>query len=136
MSKLTKTVQTKIVEALSNGVTRTDAAAYAGIGRQTLYDWLAKGTGDKPREPYKGFAKAVEEAEAGVVMTIMRELMHVGMSGQRDQWKALTWMMERRFPKQWAQVNRHEVTGKDQEPVKVDVLQKLREHYGMDDKDE
>ena len=50
--------ETRILQAIRAGATRTDAARYGGIGRRTLYDWLGN----------ERFAERVEEAESHAVV--------------------------------------------------------------------
>jgi hypothetical protein len=40
---LTADMQRRICQAVADGNTRTDAATAAGVGRSTLFRWLAKG---------------------------------------------------------------------------------------------
>ncbi len=40
--------QVAVLESLLAGKTATDAAAAAGIGRRTLYNWLARTTASRP----------------------------------------------------------------------------------------
>jgi hypothetical protein len=45
-SKLTPEVEARLLQALSVGAFRKTAAAYAGIGRSTLYRWVEQGEAD------------------------------------------------------------------------------------------
>jgi transposase-like protein len=69
--KLTPETQTEIVNALATGVYIETAAATAGISKNTLYDWIRKGTRLKAKEQltegeekYVAFSDAVKKAMA------------------------------------------------------------------------
>lgn len=38
------------------------------------------------------------------------------------QWQAAAWRLERKHPKRWARTDKHEISGRDGEPVKVDQV--------------
>lgn len=66
-TKLTDSVQSKLVKLISTGVTVVDACSVVGIGERTFYDWMERGeTGD---EAFAQFSQAVSRArnEAKVV---------------------------------------------------------------------
>ena len=64
-----------ILNALGLGNTRIDAAAYAGVHRDTFYDWLANPT----------FSDAVEKAEAEAKV---RAVGHIIRAAQAGTWQA------------------------------------------------
>lgn len=63
-TKLTDTVQDIIVTAIRAGNYLETAAACAGIGKETFYEWLRKGARSKEQTIYKDFSDAVCEALA------------------------------------------------------------------------
>ncbi len=84
--------QEAILKALRLGNTRTTAAAYAGVSRETLYAWM--------RESLT-FSDAVIEAEASA------EVGHVeciAKAASKGSWMASAWWLERRRPKQWREI--------------------------------
>ena len=97
-SKLTAEVQQRIVDAIAAGNYMETAAHYAGIHKDTLYEWLKRGrAAKKGDETYTAFAQAVEEALARAeirdVALIARAAEHV--------WQAAAWRLERRYPEKW-----------------------------------
>jgi len=56
---LTPALLETLAEAFRSGVSREDAACAAGIGRQTLYDWIARGKRET-KGPYRELAAAAE----------------------------------------------------------------------------
>lgn len=109
---LTPEVQELIIEALRKGNYRDTAAALAGVTRQTLWNW--EQWGKEGRAPYKDFFDALEMAEAQAEATLLEEIRtaapaQTGLTGP-DLWQAKAWLMERRWPKRWAQRVRTAVT--------------------------
>lgn len=91
------------------------AAAWAGISKDTLYNWLKKGARSR-RGKFRAFAEAMEKAQAEAEM---RDIQTIGQAALSGNWQASAWRLERKFPKKWGRVDRSEVTGKDGGPVEV-----------------
>jgi transposase len=103
--KLTPETQTEIVNALATGVYIETAAATAGISKNTLYDWIRKGTRLKAKEQltegeekYVAFSDAVKKAMAD---SEMRDVALIARAAQTN-WTAAAWHLERKYPKRWA----------------------------------
>lgn len=94
--KLTPEVQAAIVQALGVGATHEHACQFAGIGHDTFYAWLKKGSEGKT--PFSEFSEAVKkaEAQAGVGW-----LAQIETAARQGQWQAAAWKLERRYPKVW-----------------------------------
>jgi transposase-like protein len=89
--------QKAVLAALSAGNTRRAAAAAAGISKQTLYVWLQEPT----------FSDRVAGAESEAEIAWQKS---IATAGEKD-WRALAWMMERRFGQDWRE--RKEVNFRD-----------------------
>lgn len=91
-SKLTDTIKQRIIEVISVGGNKTLAAKYAGVCRQTLHDWLARGEKQK-NGVYRDFLDEFRRAEA------RPELLAMGMVQQAiengDLYSA-RWYLEKR----------------------------------------
>lgn len=109
-SKLNKDVQDKIVSAIRLGNYIETAAAYAGINKDTLYDWLKRGQREKEKKAkdpnyqipkyerkFVAFSDAVEKALAEAEM---RDVMII-YEAAKEQWQAAAWRLERKFPDRW-----------------------------------
>lgn len=94
--KLTPELQQKIVDAIRMGAYIETAAAYAGINKSTLYDWMKRGARAKSGK-YKEFSNAVEKALAE---SEMRDLAVIAKAS-RENWQAAAWRLERKFPDRW-----------------------------------
>lgn len=115
-SKFTEATRKAILEGIEAGLPLNQAAGRAGVGRRTVYDWLAKGA-ENPDGSYADFALAVEEANANAAFDAVEELRKAG----RDDWRASLAYLERRFPEEWSRRERHEVTGADGAPIKIEL---------------
>lgn len=100
-TKLTPEIQAKIVEALRAGNYIETAAAYAGINKTTLYDWLKRGARDKSG-PYHTFSNAVEKAMADAEM---RDVLLIA-NAAKENWQAAAWRLERKYPDKWGRKDR------------------------------
>ena len=108
-TKLTSEVQEQIVTAIRAGNYIETAAAYAGIDKSTLYDWLRRGA-RSPRGPYRGFSNAVKKALAEAEV---RDVALIAKAGTKE-WQAAAWRLERKFPDRWGRrdwTHLHEVDG-------------------------
>lgn len=94
--KLTPELQQKIVDAIRMGAYIETAAAYAGINKSTLYDWMRRGARAKSGK-YKEFSNAIEKALAE---SEMRDLAVIAKAS-RENWQAAAWRLERKFPDRW-----------------------------------
>lgn len=130
-----------IVEAVEAGVPVGAAARAAGIPKQTVSAWLARGSREQ-RGPFRDFADSVARARARATARNLVELRRAARGGQILQrltetiehengsvttktterwtapdWRANAWWLERQFPEEFAKVERHEVSGPDGGPI-------------------
>lgn len=129
-TKLNSEIQNKIVTAIRAGNYIETAAAYAGISKSTLYDWLRRGEREKQRveknpryrirkseKPYVEFSDAVEKALAEAEI---RDVAIIAKAAE-EHWQAAAWRLERKFPERWGRKDRHEITGRDGGPIEVEA---------------
>ena len=96
-SKYTAERVKRITDALTAGNTRKASAQYAGIGENTLGDWLRR---------YRDFRDAVLRAEAAA------EVAHVAciaQAGRKGDWRASLAWLERRRAAEWGRIDRIEL---------------------------
>lgn len=111
-TSLTPEVAETILAAVRAGNYKATACAAAGIHRDTLNDWEHRGA--RGEEPYREFSDALQKAEAESEVELLREIRSaqpavVQVQGA-DVWQSRAWIMERRWPKKWAQKVRLAVT--------------------------
>jgi hypothetical protein len=111
--KLTPEIQKEIERVLRSGHTITVACGFNNISRQTFFQWMSK-----PGKKYNDFRDTMEKAlahsQAGYVEIVKK-------GAEKDPGLA-KWMLERRWPKEFAPVQRIEAehTGKDGGPIEID----------------
>lgn len=71
-TKLTPTVQRKIVKVLKTGATIADACRHAGIHPDTYYEWLKRGEAGEP--PFSDFSDAATRALVDAKVTAIGTL--------------------------------------------------------------
>jgi transposase len=115
-TKLTAEVQERICSCIRAGNYIETAAAYAGIHKDTLYDWLKRGA--KARSGiYREFSAAVEKALAD---SEVRDVSIIARAADTE-WQAAAWRLERKFPARWGRKTSVEHTGKDGGPIDTTV---------------
>lgn len=124
-TKLSPEVQAKVVEALEQGNYFNTACRYAGIAPATGEDWKARGEDEQPRrrkDPiYVAFAQAVRAAEAKVQVEMIKRWQRQ----MPEDWRAIESFMKRRYPKEWGDTVKQEITGGDGGPVMVTMTDLL-----------
>jgi transposase len=95
VSKLTDATQKSIVDAVRAGNHIKTAAAAAGVGLRTVYDWLERGE-KEPDSVYADFALALNAACAEAEMEMLASVRAGGPAARGN-----AWALERRFPKHW-----------------------------------
>lgn len=96
-SVLTDEVQERIVAIVKGGSLIETAAAVAGVGRSTVYEWISRG--ESGEEPYAVFAAAVAQAKAE---GMARNVTLVARAGAKD-WRAAAWLLARQDPDVYGQ---------------------------------
>lgn len=111
-TKYTDAVGQRIVEEIRRGLPVKFAAALAGVGEQTLRDWLARGEAADPPdadEPLVSFALLYREAEAEYVAEELRAIDGEHGEGKGD-WKRTAWKLSKRFPREFGERKAIDVT--------------------------
>ncbi len=101
-----KIVTTALTEAVRASNYLEIACVYAGLSKQSVYDWMRRGAREKrdgATSVYTEFLDAVKKAEAAAEVA---DVLAIGTAGKSTvdrpgQWQALAWRLERRHPKRW-----------------------------------
>lgn len=96
-TKLNDDTKEKVITAIKAGSYVETAAAFAGIAKSTLYEWLRKGANEK-EGIYRQFAEEVEQALAHADV---RDIGIIAAAAQKGVWQAAAWRLERKHPDQW-----------------------------------
>ena len=98
----------QIVEAVRAGNFIETAAAFAGLSKQTLYNWLKEGmrerdrreNGEKPDRTKDMYVKFSIDIEQAMAEAEMRDVEIITKAAEQ-QWQAAAWRLERKFPDRW-----------------------------------
>jgi hypothetical protein len=114
-----------LLESLRNGNGRFASCAKAGIGYQTLLDWLAD-------ERKSEFSESVKKAEQdGIKFDEENYRGVIKKAAVGGTWQAAAWMLERKHGYS-AKINQ-EHSG--QVNIKVDPFEQIRKNAGIDETD-
>jgi len=114
-TSLTPDVREKILMALGLGNYRKDAAEFAGIDPRSLQRWLARGKRD-PEGEYGEFAREVAAAESRAKIAAMG---CVNKAARDGDWRAATWMLERKWPAQFSDRSQLFLINKTMEQIEL-----------------
>lgn len=130
-TKLTGEVQRLVMEALQAGNYMEASAAFAGVSKSVLYDWLKAGRAAKTHRKQTraaDFLDAVEKAMAiaevrGVELitragegtpAVLNAQGQVVTPGIPPQWQAMAWRLERKYPEKWGRRQRLDIATPDE----------------------
>jgi hypothetical protein len=102
--ELTQEIQSAICAAISLGAYLEAAAAFAGIGRETLRQWRLRGA--KGEEPYRAFVGAIEAARAKKVLRYLQPIERACTRPTDPDWRAAAWVLERTEPEHYGSQER------------------------------
>jgi len=92
-------VADRVIEAVARGLTMKNAAAYGEISYSTLNRWRRKGQDcDDPSDEFWQFWNRLRRAEGEAAKRLLDCVNSAAKSGD---WKAATWILERRHPADW-----------------------------------
>jgi len=119
-TKLTPELQEKIVGHVKNCNYPSTSAVACGVDESTFYRWMNRA--QEGEEPYASFAIAVKKAEAESQV----DLVGIVRKAAPDKWQAGMTLAERRWPEQFAQVERS--AGNQSDLARgIEILGKLAE---------
>lgn len=144
-TKISKSLIDEFARVIKAGNYIETAAAYVGISKNTVYDWLRRGAREKERleknprakpkkseAPFVEFSDAVEKALAAAEI---RDVMLIGKAAE-TQWQAAAWRLERKFPDRWGRKERLEVAAEVDISSYVNALSAAADEVWNDDGDE
>lgn len=94
-TKLTPGVQRQMCRDVEAGNFLEIAAELSGVGRSTVFHWIALADGGDPQ--YLDFRDAVKGARAKAEARAVAAIQKAG----RRTWQANAWFLERSFPERW-----------------------------------
>jgi len=112
LTKYSPKVHKTIVNLIKKGNSITDAGLLAGLGKDTIHDWLWKGRREPER--YVEFASLANDilvAQAERRADAVDAIVTVGQSQQPGTWQASAWYLERTDPENWGRKDKVEHSG-------------------------
>jgi len=110
--KLTAKMVEQAVEMKSHGMTNADICRALGICEQTFYRWLRE---DDTRLK-RSLSEGIKKAEAEYKETLLQAIMSTATREKNPQWTAAAWLLERKYPDEYAQTTRKTETDVDETP--------------------
>ena len=122
-TKYSKAVHKKVCQEIAKGVSITDAGLIAGLGKDTIHDWLSKGRHAPGQHPELALlAQDVEVAQAIRRGRAVENIITVGDSQAPGSWQANAWFLERTDPENWGRKDRVEVQGGDKPQTQINTV--------------
>lgn len=116
-SKLTPETKHRLFEALKRGAHLETACQCANISFQTLRDWIKKGESAKTGEFFE-FSEEVNKTIADAEIALVSKIR----IASEDDWKAASWILERRHSDRWANTQRVKVEVEKQVEAEMNLL--------------
>jgi len=113
---LTDEMQAEIVALLRRGNFLNHACDIMQVSYMTVLDWMRRGEEEIKQglddEKHARFNKAIKAAQ-GCFIDENIQVMREGF----ERWQASAWLLERKFPQQFGEVKRMEMTGAEGGPI-------------------
>lgn len=115
VSKFTAEAATQVLDAIRAGNYMETAAAYAGVHKDTFYEWLKNGRTAQQKTGRltaleTRFAEFAADVEQALAQAEVRDVAIIGKAAQ-TQWQAAAWRLERRMPDRYGRRDRVELSG-------------------------
>lgn len=95
-----------IIDTVRAGNYVETAAAFAGVNKSTLYDWIKRGARGESEE-LQDFSNALYSADAEAEIRDIQTIENAS----KTQWQAAAWRRERRAPQRWGRRDQVEMSG-------------------------
>lgn len=130
-TKLNPDMIQRICRVIHAGNYIETAAAYAGISKSSLYDWMKRGREERDRigsgmPPVEGeaiYLEFLDSIEKALAAGEIRDVAIIAKAAE-DTWQASAWRLERRFPFRWGRREHHHIDegGETEHKSLLDVL--------------
>ena len=130
-TKRTSECQDAIIEALTRGYTRKASAAFGGVAYSTMREW---------EKAFPEFSDALEKAEGIAQNNLIDKIVEAANRGSittrpdgtvieaAGAWQAAAWVLERRWPTDYARREKVEMSGPDGGPIDTRDVSALQDH--------
>ena len=110
--KLTYKLVEQAVEMKSHGMSNADICFALGIAEGTFYRWLR----EDDTKLKRALSQGLKKAEAEYKETLLQSIMSTATREKNPQWTAAAWLLERKYPDEYAQTTRKTEAGTDDTP--------------------
>lgn len=108
----------KAAEMKRRGLTNRDICQAVGIAEQTFYRWINK----PANRLHRSLSEALKKAEAEYKGELLESIMETATRQKNPQWTAAAWLLERKYPDEYAQTTRkNEDVGEDAPQIVLGV---------------
>ena len=90
------------VEMKSHGMTNADICRGLGISETAWYKWLK----DPDSKVKLALVEGIKKAEAEYKETLLQSIMATATREKNPQWTAAAWLLEHKYPDEYAQTTR------------------------------
>ena len=116
--KCTQELIDKAAEMKRHGLTNRDICQAVGIAEQTFYRWINK----PANRLHRSLNEALKKAEAEYKGELLESIMETATRQKNPQWTAAAWLLERKYPDEYAQTTRkNEDAGEDAPQIVLGV---------------
>ena len=128
--KLTYKLVEQAVEMKSHGMSNADICFALGIAEGTFYRWLR----EDDTKLKRALSQGLKKAEAEYKETLLQSIMATATREKNPQWTAAAWLLERKYPDEYAQTTRKvEAEGEDVPQITLGVDLKVARSSDGDD---
>lgn len=131
-SLLTKSRETALLQAIEGGLSLKHAAMFAGICYETLNRWRKRGEIETAPAEFRQFCQALRRSEA----IALHKLVGYVVAAAPKDWRAATWMLERRYPDDFGRLDKIESRKSPNQPpfsddgITHEVLARMKKQSG------
>ena len=128
--KLTYKMVEQAIEMKSHGMSNADICFALGIAEGTFYRWLR----EDDTKLKRALSQGLKKAEAEYKETLLQSIMATATREKNPQWTAAAWLLERKYPDEYAQTARRvESEGEDVPQITLGVELKVARFSDGDD---
>lgn len=129
LSLMTAADKARFLELLKKGIPQKWACKAIRFSYRTLEDYRDRA--EKGEEPFLSFVTDVEQAQAEYLIPRIQVLdadaLGAPLTGGRERGNGdVKWILERLFPKDFAPLQKSEITGKDGAPLGMPVVEVIQ----------
>ena len=131
---LNPTRQATLLNAIEEGLPLKEAAEIAGISYDTLNHWTKRGESESAPPEFRQFCQLLRRSQA---LAMQVNVSAIREAAKRD-WRAAAWILERRFPADFARQQQIEHSGPRGKPLTspyddCEVLRRMKRQTGLKD---